>query len=1387
MKTRLISSLVAILFVVLIAFAATDTPPIPVSTLGSTFPVETVIPGMVGDKSMDNAAYFDTDLSNLKLFGHDVFRPNPGATPANGNVIPIDYVLGAGDTVSIIVRGTDNTEYERTNVTISPEGVVSLKLIGNVPLANMSFDRARATLTAKYAEFYKAGQFVVTLEVTQRRTLSVYVLGEVVNPGQYTLPSLSTVFASLTAAGGPTDLGCIRQIKLSRANQADRIIDAYDFLLKGAPVDVQIENGDRIFVPMISEKAKLISIGGEVRRPAKYELLNEETMGRALDIAGGVTPNSSGIARLRRVDNATRNSTIMDLNIDDSAGYKILDGDQIIVRRVLTLLNGAVTIKGAVNRPGSYSIKQASTVAKLLALADGQTADAYVEQALITSMDVKTGARRQTAINVRAILAGTDEDVKLAPDDVLQVYKRSELPSTLMDVVWAKGAVLQPGSYFYRPGMRVSDLVRLALGTVSGAYLKQVHVMRYPASLAVAADGTLLRPSVILIDLEKALTGDKAEDIELMARDELQIYSSSELPSNLLDQVTVEGAIVRPKSYPYQNGMHVADLVKLALGPMPDAYLKQAQIYRYPSMTNIAGSKDPDSLQRSVINFDLSQALMNPLSEQNIQLQPRDLVKIVGIGDLPNDSREEVRVEGSVIHPGKFPIKTGMRVADLIENAYGLKIDAYLLTAELNRYPAPAIGVDTNLLQARVILVDLSKALVPGNVDENVLLQPRDVLKVYSRTNFSNDLLDIVRIDGQVENAGSYQYHDGMRVAGLIALAHGITTNAYMSNVQIYHYKSGEAASMDSYDMTDILKYDAKADVPGNVLLSPRDRVVIKSRADVTDLVVHVEGEVNEPKSLTYYKGMKVSDALFLAGGLKPDVALDHAFIMRLNEKTMKEEMLDISLRGVMQQPPDPSQNIELLNNDRLVIYSQAYNGDKSNVIIEGAVTSPGSYPFFGGMTVNNLVFLAKDLQQDSYSTRANLYRLLPDNTIRMIPINLLAARENPASADNILLQASDRLVVSKISDVQEPQIVKLNGFVRKAGEFPLSIGMKLSDAVALAGGLKPEAEQKLYLNRVGRPVQEIIATTGEKGMVVVNFDPFLQNNDLITVRENSEYLNMTKTVSVQGAVTHAGSFPAFNITRDNPVTLKQLLAKDGMAGGLLPTAYPSGIVLYRSEKAIRSGEQRLELSKILAEMDQSMGVRPDDNQYKTGDGQMTSDQINTQNVANMSNSLMKVLTTDQNSKVVMIVNPRSMADLVTRITIPINADEILSGKPNALDIALLPDDVIYVPERPTIVTILGGVFQSGSVLYTEGTKVEAYLNQCGGVADDGDVKRIVIMRMNGVVYPAKNVSKIQPGDIIIVPTKFKTNTVKTQSEFENAMRSVSQVALTVLGVARLF
>ncbi|HVF10128.1 MAG TPA: SLBB domain-containing protein, partial [Abditibacteriaceae bacterium] len=1040
--------------------------------------------------------------SELKLFGRDFFsraastyEPNPDAS------VPPNYVLGPGDTLSVL-NWLGSKEYERADVTISPNGNIYLKLVGSIPLAEKTLAQAQAELRRRYTRFYK--KFNLKVQVVGRRTIPVFVMGEVVKPGKYLLSSLSTVFTALYAAGGPSENGSLRRIHLTRRSQLVAQIDIYSYLVNGRAVDLPLRAGDTVYVPIAG---KVVAIAGEVRRPAKYELRPNDSLGQALLLAGGTTSNSTERLRLSRVGK-DRQRNVTELILPAAAVLPLRDGDEVVATAVLPTIRNAVYLQGAVNRPGAYAIEQAPTVAALLRLAEGITPEAYAEQAIITRL-TEDLERSQITVNLRAVRSGqAAADVKLESGDIVQVYNRSEL-------------------------------------------------------------------------------------------------------TELLDTVTVEGEVVNPGSYPYQAGMRVADLIRRAFGATTKAYLSQAQIYR------------------------------------------------LTVGKMPE-----------------------------------------------------------------MVTIDLNKALA-GNALHNVTLQTRD-------------------------------------------------------------------------------------------------RLLVRSRDDVQDLIVHVEGEVIKPGTTPFYEGMKVSDAIFAAGGLKPDVALDRALLVRLNPQTYAEELIQLSLRDALAHVPH--QDLALQNGDRLTIYPSSQMGDLREVKIEGAVTAPGAYPYFGGMRVSHLLFLAKSLRDNAYSSRADLYRLRPDNTIEIIPVDIGKAAEDASSASNPLLQPRDRLVVSTREQMETPKIVKIDGFVRQPGDYRLSNGMKLSDLLHLAGGLKPDAQPKVDLYRVadGKANTITIPVKMVDGLARPTTDVVLEPSDLISVQGNASYFDITETITVAGKVQHPGAYPAYQGSRQNSKSLYEAITE---AGGLLPDAYPAGIILYRKQSAIHTDLQREELVRTLHDLDASVGIitpKSIDPGTRGGpegstppaasmpgaavpsaavpgetnpaaappSGEATAnaavEQARAQNIANISRSLSQVITTDKGNTVVVVTPPRSMQEQQFNLSIPVDAEPIIRSQGRSGDFKLEPGDVVYVPKRPTTVTVLGGVVSNGSVVYQDGKRLNYYLNAVGGVSPDGAPKRIVVMRSNGLVLPMKQVKMVQPGDIIIVPTKFIQNVIRTQSGIQRALGGISQTVLSLLPFAGL-
>src|SRR5262245_49737020 len=217
----------------------------------------------------------------LRQFGYDLFTRVP-TTFAPVTDVPVgpDYVIGPGDNLNILLWGGVQEAYQ---VEVNRNGSVALPRLGVVQVWGLTLEQAQHLLQQRFSEFYADFRMAVTLG--KLRTILVYVVGEVRQPGAYTISSLSTVINALFASGGPTKNGSLRRIQLVRRGRQIHTIDLYDLLLQGnKSQDAALQSGDTILVPLIGPVA---GVAGNVKRPAIYDLDPGTTLQRLLYLAGG--------------------------------------------------------------------------------------------------------------------------------------------------------------------------------------------------------------------------------------------------------------------------------------------------------------------------------------------------------------------------------------------------------------------------------------------------------------------------------------------------------------------------------------------------------------------------------------------------------------------------------------------------------------------------------------------------------------------------------------------------------------------------------------------------------------------------------------------------------------------------------------------------------------------------------------------------------------------------------------------------------------------------------------------------------------------------------------------------------------------------------------------
>lgn len=499
--------------------------------------------------------------ANLTQFGYSLFDSQV-STFAPVNDIPVgrDYVIGPGDELKALIWGRVN---DKLDLTVQRDGSVLIPEIGPLQVAGLTFEEAKKLIELR-GEQITGVQVDVTMG--RLRTVPVFVMGEVRQPGAYTVSALAHVSNALAASGGITKVGSLRRIELRRGNQTIKMIDLYGMLLYGDTAqDLQIEPGDVIFVPVIGSVAALT---GDVKRPGIYELARDgESLDAVLRLAGGIS--AFGYAQRVQVErvehHASRIALDVDLNQVRPGRAAIGDGDLIKVYPVLPEQRDVVVVRGNINRPGNYQWYSGMRVGDLLRQAEGVAPRTFFRYALIRRLAGPDKAVRLVPVDLGAALgaSGGDADLDLQSQDTLTIFSEDEIKD--LPTVQVFGEVRNPGLYVLDRAMRVSDLVYLAGGLKDDAFTTLAELAR-----TQVVDGSNTSHTYTDINLRAALDGADPDNPVLAPNDQLFVRKATDW--HLPWVVQVKGQVVRPGPYSIHEGERLASLLERCGGLLPDAY-----------------------------------------------------------------------------------------------------------------------------------------------------------------------------------------------------------------------------------------------------------------------------------------------------------------------------------------------------------------------------------------------------------------------------------------------------------------------------------------------------------------------------------------------------------------------------------------------------------------------------------------------------------------------------------------------------------------------------------------------------------------------------------------------------------------------------------------------
>ena len=462
-------------------------------------------------------------IDSLPIFGLDVFtRASSQFQPLLSGPVPDDYVLGPDDQMVLILTG----EVELTQpLVVTREGFVVVPNVGRISVANLTMANLRVLLRTRLANSYSGigrGTVFVSVTLTELRTIQIYVTGEVAQAGAYQMASVATVTNALYAAGGPTELGSLREIKVQRRSGESVSLDLYPYLLDGdVSGDVILRQGDVVFVPLRGRRVKLY---GSVVRPAHYELGVDNDLSDVLDASGGfapgayrqritihrvVRPSERGPGSSDRIAIDLGLTASMDPGAPGHIGGVIIppiglqDGDSIVVDEVLDLRDSYyVSITGMVAAPDTLPWREGMTIRDLMLMARGPIVGADLRAAQVSRLPDQRGLGEladallapldSSYINssqrtpdgryvgppgVPFPPAGSSPEFILQPYDQVLILRQPEFE--MPQSVKITGEVSVPGEYMLlTKNDRITDLLARANGLLDTAYPEGARFFR---------------------------------------------------------------------------------------------------------------------------------------------------------------------------------------------------------------------------------------------------------------------------------------------------------------------------------------------------------------------------------------------------------------------------------------------------------------------------------------------------------------------------------------------------------------------------------------------------------------------------------------------------------------------------------------------------------------------------------------------------------------------------------------------------------------------------------------------------------------------------------------------------------------------------------------------
>jgi len=637
-------------------------------------------------------------LPPSNIYGQHIFRNKNIAiyTPSEDIRPPDTYVLGPGDKITVVIWGRSQ---ENATFTIEKDGSIRPTDMPRINLKGLTYSKAKSLLQSRYAQNFNFDpeNFEVTIDYS--RTITVNILGEAIESGSFNLPATNTAFNALVAAGGPSDIGTVRNIKLIHPGGTSSRVDVYAMMLDPTVVnDFFLQNNDYIFIPTADV---LVEVEGAVRRPFKYELIEGEGLKKLIQYAGGFNENAyQSNIQIKRFENDKEVIVDVDFRTLEKSGsdFKLLKGDKIIVQEIPQEYDNFVEVVGAVEFPGRFQIE------------DGMKLKDVIQKAVLLK-----GARRDLAFlqrknldkSIKWIKVNIGDDfvnIDLQAEDKIVIYEQSRFVDEQNFIV--EGAVRQPGKQPFDESqqLKISDALIMAGGVVPDATDFAYIFRKDPETRSL-----LEYVRVDLGDLTK--NPNSNDNIEIRPFDSLVVYNYNSFVDKSF--VEIKGAVRAEKRIPFDPTLTLKDALTLSGGLKLEASNSRIEVSRLNLNT------DDNSEQRTKVILVEIDDEYKTVSGEPFMLQPFDLILVRKSPQFR--MLRNITLKGEVRYEGTYSITDdNERISDVIKRAGGLTEEAFSEGATLFR-------IDDNV---GFVVMALDEVMINKKSKHNYILKEGDVIEI---------------------------------------------------------------------------------------------------------------------------------------------------------------------------------------------------------------------------------------------------------------------------------------------------------------------------------------------------------------------------------------------------------------------------------------------------------------------------------------------------------------------------------------------------------------------------------------------------------------------------------------------------------------------------------